>query len=98
MTYRCGATQDRTVNLIDPAGLMVKRIEPLRTHAWEVELAAHGIDSASLNASSVQLEATCADLNVLDVAGRTHCSPAWIWIIRMIIRMITCRRRETLRS
>lgn len=69
MTYRCGATQDRTVNLIDPAGLMVKRIEPLRTHAWEVELAAHGIDSASLNASSVQLEATCADLNVLDVAG-----------------------------
>lgn len=69
MTYRCGAAQDRTVNLIDPAGLMVKRIEPLRTHAWEVELAAHGIDSASLNASSVQLEATCADLNVLDVAG-----------------------------
>ena len=69
MTYRCGATQDRTVNLIDPAGLMVKRIEPLRTLAWEVELAAHGIDSASLNASSVQLEATCADLNVLDVAG-----------------------------
>ena len=69
MTYRCGATQDRTVNLIDPAGLMVKRIEPLRTHAWEVELAAHGIDSASLNASSVQLEATYADLNVLDVAG-----------------------------
>ena len=69
MTYRCGATQDRTVNLIDPAGLMVKRIEPLRTHAWEVELAAHGIASASLNASSVQLEATCADLNVLDVAG-----------------------------
>lgn len=57
------------MNLIDPAGLMVKRIEPLRTHAWEVELAAHGIDSASLNASSVQLEATCADLNVLDVAG-----------------------------
>ena len=57
------------MNLIDPAGLMVKRIEPLRTHAWEVELAAHGIHSASLNASSVQLEATCADLNVLDVAG-----------------------------
>ena len=48
---------------------MVKRIESLRTHAWEVELAAHGIDSASLNASSVQLEATCADLNVLDVAS-----------------------------
>ena len=32
-------------------------------------MAAHGIDSASLNASSVQLEATCADLNVLDVAA-----------------------------
>ena len=74
MTYRRGggssrAVSARAVDLIDPAGLMVKRIESLRTHAWEVELAAHGIDSASLNASSVQLEATCADLNVLDVAS-----------------------------
>ena len=74
MTYRRGGGSSRAVSagavdLIDPAGLMVKRIESLRTHAWEVELAAHGIDSASLNASSVQLEATCADLNVLDVAS-----------------------------
>lgn len=74
MTYRRGGGSSRAVSagavdLIDPAGLMVKRIESLRTHAWEVELAAHGIDSASLNASIVQLEATCADLNVLDVAS-----------------------------
>ena len=74
MTYRRGGGSSRAVpagvvELIDPAGLMVKRIESLRTHAWEVELAAHGIDSASLNASSIQLEATCADLNVLDVAS-----------------------------
>lgn len=53
MTYRRGGGSSRAVSasvvdLIDPAGLMVKRIESLRTHAWEVELAAHGIDSASL--------------------------------------------------
>ena len=59
MTYRRGGGSSRAVSagavdLIDPAGLMVKRIESLRTHAWEVELAAHGIDSASLNASIVQ--------------------------------------------
>ena len=71
MTYTCGTTQHRVVDLIAPDGIMVNRIESLRTHAWDVELAAHGIDSAALNASTVQLEAKCADLTMLG-PGRTH--------------------------
>jgi hypothetical protein len=69
MTYTCGTTQHRVVDLIAPDGIMVNRIESLRTHAWDVELAAHGIDSAALNASTVQLEAKCADLTMLDTAS-----------------------------
>lgn len=69
MTYTCGATRHRVVDLVDPSGIMVNRIESLRTHAWDVELAAHGIESAALNASTVQLEAKCADLTVLDTAS-----------------------------
>lgn len=73
MTYRCGSETSRTlqgrvVNLVDPAGIMIKRIETLRTHAWEVELASRGIKSATLNATSIQLEATCANLTILDEA------------------------------
>lgn len=68
MTYTCGSTQ-HLVDLIDPSGIMVNRIDSLRTHAWDVELAAHGIDSAALNASSVQLEAKCADLAILNTAS-----------------------------
>ena len=69
MTYSCGVTPHRMVDLIDPKGIMVNRIEPLRTHAWDVELAAHGIDSATLKADSIQLEAKCAELSMLDTAS-----------------------------
>ncbi|NEG56129.1 hypothetical protein [Bifidobacterium platyrrhinorum] len=70
MTYSCGANPQRVIDLIDPAGIMVRRIESLRTHSWDVELASHGIESAVRKATTVSLTGTCGDLTQLDEACR----------------------------
>lgn len=68
MTYTCGVDPLTSIDLIDPAGINVKRIESLRTGVWETELAARGVTSATRKARSVTITATCADLAMLDRA------------------------------